>query len=181
MSSKYNHYTLNKYLAIAWLTLSAALTSPVANANIQSEEIELKAAFIYNFSLFTTWPQAKDNLSFCVLGEGGYVEALAKYEGRKALSATIHVQQISAVDELRTCEVLFIDLSENARMPQIHQALKGLPVLTVAEYGILEPPGVMILLVHNHNRVAFEINQNSAKSAGLTLSYKLLKLAHKVK
>lgn len=170
-----------KYLLRLWLAVLCSFSVTSVNAAVQSEEVALKAAFIYNFSLFTTWPQAKTNLNFCVLGEGGYVEALAKYEGRKAGGASIHVQKIDSAEDAHVCEVLFIGVSENAHMQKIYEVLHGLPVLTIAEYGILDPPGVMITLKRDSNKVAFEINQNYAKDAGLNLSYKLLKLAKKVK
>lgn len=186
MSFNSHHFKMMKQVVntcfvIACLLLLNIMTISAANAAAQSEELELKAAFIYNFSLLTTWPEAKENLNFCVLGESGYVGALAKYEGRKVANATIHVQKINAVEEANSCEILFIGSSENPRMEHIHSALKGMPVLTVAELGILDPPGVMITLVRAGNRVAFEVNHHSAKSAGLDLSSKMLKLARKVK
>ena len=140
----------------------------------------MKAAFIYNFTLFTVWPQARANLNLCVMGDGGYVDALSKYGGRKVLNATIHVQKINSAEDVRACEVLFLDHTQSPRVDQIRKALKGLPVLTVAELGISDPSEVMILLALDNNRVYFEINQNVATNAGLSLSYKLLKLARKV-
>ncbi len=164
--------------ALSCLLLLLASFDIQAAAGI--EEVKLKAAFIYNFTLFTTWPQARRSLNLCVMGEDGYIEALSKYDGRKVLNATFHVQKLSSADNVHACEVLFLDHSQSTRIDQIRKALKGFPVLTVAESGISDPSAVMILLVRDNNRVSFEINQNVATNAGLVLSDKLLKLARKV-
>lgn len=162
------------------LCLLPLLLTPSANAAPQSEEVELKAAFIYNFTLFTTWPQPLRNLNICVLGENGYSAALGKYEGRKVMDAPVHIRPIYTADEARSCEVLFINRTEPEFTEQAYKACEGLPVLTVAEAGVADSTAI-IVLVRDNNHMAFEVNQSAAASAKLTLSSKLLKLAHKIR
>ncbi len=146
-----------------------------------ADEMDLKAAFIYNFTLFTTWPEPKQNLMLCVLGDERFLAQLSKFTGQKSSGTTIHVQKIYGITEAQSCDVLFIDRNEHFHSDQVHKTLEKLPVLTIGESGMADHSGVMILLVRDQNRIAFEIDQNAAVSAGLTLSYKLLKLARKVK
>lgn len=147
---------------------------------VQADEEALKAAFVYNFSLFTTWPQLKETIHFCVIGENAQLNALNQYEGRKVADATVHVKEVNSAEEARTCEVLFIQINNPARAEQLYQALAQIPVLTVAEYKAFSQPAAIILFVQSNNRLAFEVNHKAATEAKLSLSYKLLRLARKV-
>ncbi len=144
------------------------------------EDPELKAAFVFNFSLFTSWPKMSQSLRICVLGEDTFVPLLKKYEGRQVQGATVHVDHVLSPQEARSCQVLFIDASEYEHIAAITSELQGTPVLTVAEAGILDPRAVHIMLLQANGRMAFEVNQTSAAADGLNLSFKLLKLARKV-
>lgn len=160
--------------------LLMVLLAPSANAAPQSEEVELKAAFIYNFVLFTSWPQPLRSLNICVLGQDSYTSALGKYEGRKVMDAPVRVRQIHTADETRSCDVLFVSHAEPELAEQAYKACEGLPVLTVAESDMTDS-SAMIVLVRDNNRVVFEISQNAATGARLALSSKLLKLARKIR
>ncbi|NJN05898.1 MAG: YfiR family protein [Rhodobacteraceae bacterium] len=56
-------------------------------------------------------------------------------------------------------------------------ALKGRPILTVGDFHPFAARGGMIGLVQRDSRLAFEVNVDAAKDAGLTLSSRLLQLA----
>lgn len=178
MSSKYLLSAMLKLL-LAWFLLYSV--APTISYAATAEEEDIKAAFIYNFTQFTSWPQQKTNTTLCVLGDGVYYDKLEKYQGRIINTSILEVQQIYRVEEVRSCDMLFINKSAHGQIDYIHKTLEGLPVLTVAEYGVADPPGVMVLLVREANRVSFEINQQYAARANISLSYKLLKLARKVK
>lgn len=170
---------LGRFLPCCVVVLITLLTTNAHAASV-AEESELKAAFVYNFTLFTTWPQTTPVLDICVLGGNTYLTLLKKYEGRIVNKATVQVKRVGSASEARGCQVLFIDSSEHEHIDNINRALQDVPVLTVAESGKLSPYSVIILLVRNQDRVTFEINQNAATDRGLTLSSKLLKLAGKV-
>ena len=173
-------------LAVAKRLLSVSfglillLTSSGVYAVEHLDDEELKAAFIYNLTLFTTWPQARADMNLCVMGKEGYFPALAKYQGRKVFNATLRVRKISSAEEVHACEVLVLDHHESLRIDQVRKALKGFPVLTVAESGISAPSTVMVLLMRDNSRETFDVNNNVVMNAGLVLSDKLLKLARKV-
>jgi hypothetical protein len=173
-------------LTVAGRLLSASfgllllLTSSGVYAVEHLDDGELKAAFIYNLTLFTTWPQAREDLNLCVMGKEGYFPALAKYQGRKVFNAILRVRKISSVDEVHACEVLVLDHHESPRIDRVRKALKGFPVLTVAESGISSPSTVMVLLMRDNSRETFDVNNHIVMNAGLVLSDKLLRLARKV-
>jgi hypothetical protein len=151
-----------------------------ASAATMGEESELKAAFVYNFTLFTTWPQAIQSLRVCVLGEPTLVLPLKRYEGRSANGMMVRVDHVKSATEARSCQVVFIDSSEHENIGSINKVLAGAPALTVAEAGKVTAASVHVLLVRDDDRISFEINQTAAKASGLNFSFKLLKLARKV-
>jgi hypothetical protein len=151
-----------------------------ARATTVAEEFELKAAFVYNFTLFTTWPHAVQSLRLCVFGDNTFIQPLRRYEGRNANGAMVGVEHVKSAIDARGCHVLFIDKSEHERIGSINRALAGAPVLTVAEAGNLNIQSVHILLVKEDDRIVFEINQVAATASGIDFSFKLLKLARKV-
>lgn len=144
------------------------------------EVCQLKAAFIYNFTLFVTWPQSHHNLRMCVLGESSFLQQLQAYEGRKVNGAILSVEPTLTAYEARGCQVLVIGSSEQEQLGHIKKILEGAPVLTVAESGNFSTDSVHILLTKQNDRIAFDINQTAATASGLGLSFKLLKLARKV-
>jgi len=78
-----------------------------------AEESELKAAFVYNFTLFTTWPQTSRNLRMCILGDVSYATQMETYKNRNVYGATILIEQVQSANEARSCQVLIIGVSEN--------------------------------------------------------------------
>lgn len=171
--SKANQYAL----AVSAMLLAATFGAYAASV---AEESELKAAFVYNFTLFTTWPQTNRNLRMCLLGDVSYAAQMETYKKRNVYGATILIEKVQSANEARTCQVLIIGVSEHDQIGNINKALKGAPVLTVTEAGNLTPDTVHILLIKHNDRMAFDINQTAATASGLVLSFKLLKLARKV-
>lgn len=156
------------------------LATTPTNAATVAEEPELKAAFVYNFTLFTTWPQTNDPLSLCVLGESTYLPLLKIYNGRIVNGATLKVMQVDSALEALSCQVLFIDAIQLKNFSAIHHALEGLPILKVAESNSISPHSVDIAITPNNGRLQFEVDKTEAQESGLSFSYKLLKLARKV-
>ena len=62
-------------------------------------------------------------------------------------------------------------------MDEILKAVKGKPVLTVADMDNPTTSGVMIRFVVENNKVHFRINAQAARVANISLSSKLLRVA----
>lgn len=151
-----------------------------AHAATVAEESELKAAFVYNFTLFTYWPKTVPALRMCILGDINYANDIKTYHGRNINGTELTVERVLSAKEGIGCQVLLIHAKDQAEINSINQELNGAPVLTVMESGNFTPDSAKILLVKNNERMSFEINQTAATAAGLRFSYKLLKLARKV-
>ncbi|MFQ6017517.1 MAG: YfiR family protein [Kiloniellaceae bacterium] len=157
-------------------------TMPAAYANEPSREYLIKAAFLYNFAKFTEWPASAfadrgAPLHLCVLGEDPFGAALESIEGREIRGRAVAVLRIASLRVAANCHLLFISDSEEARLRKILESLRDRPVLTVADMPNFARAGGIISLKTLEEKIRFEINNGTAKRAGLKLSSKLLNLA----
>jgi hypothetical protein len=150
----------------------------------QPTEYQIKAAFLFNFAKFVEWPpaafaEATSPMIIGILGDNPFGEDLEKTVSNK----TVNNRPITIKKEFRSladatnCHMLFISTSEKQRLPEIFKALRGASVLTVGETDRFTETGGMINFVLEGNKTRFQINEATAKSAGLKISSKLLSLA----
>lgn len=171
---------------LAALSPRAGAQTPVQSAPAGGQrpaaEAVLRAAFLYNFALYTEWPApAPESVTLCLLGQDSLGPALDALAGKQIASKPVLVRRLGAVSQARGCQLLFIAGSEHEAMPAITRALQAHPVLTVAEVGSYPTDLPMIVLTPEDNRLVFEVNLTKTKAAGLQLSFKLLRLARAVR
>lgn len=148
-----------------------------------SSEYQLKAIFLFNFTQFVQWPakafpEIQAPLVIGVLGDdpfGGYLDAAVRGESVNTHSLT--VQRYRRVEDIKECHLLFISSSESTRMKEILTALKDRPILTVGDVESFSVHGGMVRFVIEKGRIRLRINEDKAKTAELTISSKLLRLA----
>jgi len=161
-----------------------------ASGTAQSEgsrEYQVKAAFLFNFTQFVTWtpaacPQTDAPLIIGILGEdrlGATLEGLTR--GVTVNGRMVAVERYASLEEVGTCQILFVSASEAGRLPAVFDALRGRSILSVGESpGFADRRGVIGLGLVN-NRLRLEINTGAADAANLTISSKLLRLADVVR
>jgi YfiR/HmsC-like len=173
-----------------WLGIWAALVVVCSPAGLAARggtrEYEIKAAYLYNFLNYIEWPEQSlppegGNITIGVIGENPFGQALDPLKGKQVKGRTLTVKAVSAAAELKDCQIVFISSSEKDRLPQIFESLKDAKTVTVSEIDGFAQRGGIINFVYERNRVRFEINQEAARSKGLTISSDLLKLARLVK
>ena len=76
--------------------------------------------------------------------------------------------------------ILFISSSEQARLRDVLTAAKELSILTVGDLPEFTDVGGMIRFLLVDGRVRFDINATAVEQAHLTVSSKLLNVAHAV-
>lgn len=153
-------------------------------AQQKANEYQVKAAYLYNFGKFVTWPAGSMEAGFqiCILGQDPFGAALdATVAGDSINGKPIVVRRIAAAREARGCDILFISASEEARVGEIMAALAGLHELTVSDMPHFVEHGGEIQFVLEGDKVRFEVNLAAAQQAGLTMSSQLLKVALTVK
>lgn len=144
-------------------------------------EYRLKAAFLYNFALFTEWPaEVGPTLNLCILGQDPFGQEADGLQGKSVGERSIAVQRKASNESLNGCHLVFIAPSAIADLPRVLDRLHGSPVLTVADTPGAASQGVTINMTVVQNKITFEANLKAARAAKLTLSSKLLRLATEV-
>jgi len=148
-------------------------------------EYQVKAAFLYNFAKFVEWPERAFSgpdapMTICVIGDDLFGPALDGLRSKTVKNRKVVVKRVSGPGEIGGCHVLFISPADDDRMDEILLSLKGHSTLVVGDTERFVRRGGMIGFLMERNRVVFEINENSAKRAGLQISSQLLKLARTV-
>jgi hypothetical protein len=179
-------------LRCAWcfllLVFFAALASPfqLRAENPLQREYEIKAAYLYNFINYIEWPEnalpaAGGTITIGIVGQNPFGAALEVLNGKQVKGRTVALKQITDIKDLDQCQIVFINSSEKARLPELLEKLKASRALTVSEIDGFAQEGGIINFVSEHNKVRFEINPDAARRLGLNISSELLKLAKVVK
>ena len=163
--------------------LFAALWSCVAGAQ-QLGEAEIKAAFIYNFVQFTTWPGGliPDGapLPVCARGNGAVAAALSAIAGRKVPGRAIVLRPLPD-DGPRSCAVVVVDQYDAGWLRRAAAQMPGSATLVIADDNDATMQGAMITLALAGRKVVFDVNVTLVKSAGLGISSRVMQLARAVR
>lgn len=146
------------------------------------EEHELKAAYIYGFAQFTTWPKPPEKgVNFCVHGNHPVGDGLRKLRGKNLRNAPVNVLQVSSAEEAKTCHVLFLHPENRRELAQWISTLESLPILVVSDSLVAFQEKVTIAFAVESNHVTFKINLTQAHVSGLFFSSQMLKLAQEIR
>lgn len=188
------------------ILLAVSPASPVRADSANDREVQIKAAFIYNFIKFIDWPEEKipadsKSITIGIIGGDVTMEAFKPLKDKKIKSKSIVIKKFKGVDELKKiqekddsrwkkeinslkkCHVLFICTyeDEKEKIPaELLNALKDSGILVIGEVpGFLENGGIINFVMEN-KKLRFEINTSAADRNGLKISSQLLKLAKRV-
>jgi hypothetical protein len=147
-------------------------------------ESQVKAAYLFNFGRFVRWPvpaDSVDSLQICVLGKNSFGTVLdATVRGEAISGKPVTTRNIPSMREADGCHILFVSMSEEARLSTVLAGAKRLPALTVSDIPRFAERGGMIGLVNQADRIRFEVNVAPIEDSGLTVSSELLKVALRV-
>lgn len=144
------------------------------------DERDMKAALIYNFSVYTKWPEnTGKNFNICLFEADQESLNAAMLESKVLNGKPVHVRNIHHLDDVKTCQVLFMEEASTQNEKQLLQQLQKYSVLFVYNGQKLKDTS-MIDIELVDKRYHFSINHQAAKDANLTLSSKLLRLATRV-
>ena len=154
--------------------------------SVMQREYEIKAAYLYNFINYIEWPENAfpgpgGTITIGVVGQSPFAPALDVLNGKQIKGRTVALKQVIDTKDLGQCQIVFINSSEKARVPELLEKLKDSRVLTVSDFDGFAQQGGIINFISEHNKVRFEINPDAAHRLGLTISSELLKLAKLVK
>jgi hypothetical protein len=176
--------TLQRAAAGILILLGTLCPSALAAEGIR--EGDVKAAFVLNFIKFVEWPSSvfrspEDPIVLSIIGNDPTGAALASLDGKMVSGRRVVVRKVPNLAALERCHVLFVGASQNAALALVLGAVQRWPVLTVADFEGFGGRGGTIGFIRRDDRVGFEINEESARKAGLKVNAKLLYLGKSVR
>ncbi len=171
-------------LLVAVLVASLLLSGAV-KASVKPKEYQIKAACIYNFVRFTTWPDSvfSDSTSpflIGILGADPFGSDLDQMVTEKRVDGRpIKIIRSHELSEMHQCQLVFISTSELSRLGSVIESLGPLH-MTVSEISSFIDEGGIANFYTDGFQVRFEISPEAAENAGLDLSSRLLRIARVV-
>ncbi|MBE9560346.1 MAG: YfiR family protein [Proteobacteria bacterium] len=145
-------------------------------------EYKIKASFIYNFARFTQWPDDNNELRICIFGKDPFGFHADDLNGKKINNKTIKVVRTRLIDEVKSCNIVFLNIipPERHLFERALNKIKGGNILTIADADNVVSFGVMIGLIIEDNKIGFKINNTAIQASDLKISSQLLSLAKEV-
>lgn len=173
---------LSLRLALFLAALLAAGHAPAQGAS----EVQVKAAYLYQFGGFVEWPPRAfagpdGAFSIGVLGADEMAAELERIVATREIQGRqVAVRRVRPGEPLQGLQVLFVGAGETARLPQILSPAHGAPLLVVTEAdGALAQGGIINFVVAD-NRVRFDVALPQAERRQLRISSRLLGVARRV-
>ena len=157
-------------LAILAIATGLGLAAGVCRAQVEGKD--MKAAYIFNFAMFTTWPDAagKGPLFVCVNPDNPLWSALSALNGKPVNDRPW------TVTDLAHPKAAHCDIAVLARSMERPAALAaGVLVVRDGAGG-----KAAITLVEDDEHIRFDIDTQEAAKSGLRFSSHLLRLARNV-
>ena len=144
-------------------------------AAAQVRDVDMKAAYIYNFAQFTTWPEgrARAPLSVCADRASVLWPALLAYNGKPVSGRAWQVLDAAARPGAAGCDMLVLGrAAEAVPAPGVLMVRDGASTHAGA--------AAAITLVDDDEQLRFDVDTREATRSGLRVSSKLLRLARNV-
>ncbi len=158
----------------------AAVTTAAFGHELYPEE-KVKAAFLYNFLRFVSWPdEPLDEYNVCTYGLPAENEAvfgsIAKIKTDRRLAVSF-VQIDDSLEKLDNCQLVYIVTKDEERVKAVLRRMQDRDSLTIGEAPEFLEMGGMIRFVPIADKIRFEINVDATEKAGLKISSNVLKIA----
>ena len=142
-------------------------------------ESDVKAAYLYNFARYVTWPadafrSPEEPIRICIVGDDSFRDLLRGVVADKRVGdRPVSAESRGGVGESKGCHILFVG---DARAGAV-STLSGRSVFTVSDSEGFAAEGGIANFVLVGNKVRFEINTSAVEKAGLQVSSRLLRVA----
>ena len=170
------------------ICVTGLLNVTVVEAQDSMRIDRVKAAFVLNIARFVTWPtdsplSQSDSMQLCLYRDNPMQEAMLSIAGEKIGGRAIEVRQVQSLTTSDTCSILLIASGElqtffNEVPPDFKRPILTIADLTETDLPVESRRGILIALIRNGSRIAFEINLEKSRQTGLRMSSELLKLAN---
>ncbi len=146
-------------------------------------EYQVKAAFLYHFANFVSWPtstfEATDGqLRICLIGDDPFGQILDRTFANKSVGEhAFDIRRNPPTTDLLHCHMLYVPDTELSSFSKMRQHLTKGEVLAIGETREFLEQGGMVQFFMKDSKVKFAVNPDAINETKLTVSSKLLRLA----
>ena len=147
------------------------------------QEFKVKASYLLNLPMFADWPASTSgyqSFRVCIIGDTPLHDVLETMKGRKIKNRPVAIVPIHEIAQSDGCQVLFIAVTERYRLQRLLPEAHRLGIMTISDIRDFTKHGGMVSLLSINNKITYDLNLVSARSAGISLSSQILKLANDV-
>ena len=173
-------------LSLLTALLFCALFRPhTTAASAQLSESQARAVFVFNIIRYVTWPKevynSENTLDVGILSKSTGDTSWNILKGKTVQGRQLVIRKSSDIDDLRSCQIIYIDTTARKDLVRILNAVKLEPIMTISDIDNFHThEGGMITLNVVNNKLNFKVNLATARKSSLDISSHLLKLAHEV-
>jgi hypothetical protein len=148
---------------------------------------EVKAAFVFQFANYITWPEdafadASSSFTIGIVGNSDIAALLRESTSNKSVGGhPVLIREITSPNDAAQCQILFLDRRDDKQVDEYLGAVAGKPVLTVSDDDNFTERGGIIKLYEEQNKLRIEVNVDESDKSKLVISSKLLGLAKVVR
>lgn len=165
---------------VKWTLLCCCFCNP-SHADDLNLEYKVKAAYLYNFTKFITWPEKNSpTFNICIIGNDPFGPLLDTLESKSVQEKPIRLYKFESPKQAKDCDIAYLDNSDQ----RAELALPGVllvgslkKALTVSSEPFFAESGGMIGFVLDDGKVKLHINLKALKQSGLAISAKLIEVS----
>jgi hypothetical protein len=181
---------MNKWVTVPHVTLMLfCLTLAMPwHAFAQVGEYELKAAFLFNFALFTQPvstlqknPVISEPYRICIWDKDPFGASAKVLAARTIAGRRVTITNTNTFEDLKRCQLAFFSDTDREAVRRAIVSIQGLPIITVGESKDFPASGTVFNLVVMDEKVAFQVDTHVARTQQLDVSAKLTRLAKNVR
>lgn len=150
------------------------------------QEYKLKAAYLFNFARFISFPseamqEKSEVLNFCVIGPNPFSNILSKLESKRINNRQIQVHYLNDRPSELQCHLAFFSKSTENRMDTLDWTKPGKHTINVSDMPGFVDAGGDVEFVVRRDRLQFIINNTVLMEKGLRPRASLLELAAEIR
>ncbi len=151
------------------------------SANAQTAVEKVEASFIASFMRYVRWPQQESMETFTVgvYGKSHSIlnELNQSINGKSLGYAKINVIEVSELEDIKKCQVLFIPSGKSTRLKKDLDLIGNNNIMTVTEEQHYTPDYSIINFRIVDNKLTFQLNNEIAQQKKIVVSNKLAQMA----
>jgi hypothetical protein len=163
--------------------IGLAVVHTVGVADVSVSEDSVRAAYLYRFAGYVTWPQnlpADEPLVIAVIGSPSIARELRRMlPAHSSNGRSAQVREVSSLDDLGKPQILYVAAGYAQLLRQLRPKSAAAMLLVTAEEDGLSSGSVINFVTVDRN-VRFEVSLPAAQRWGLKVSADLLGVAVRV-